>query len=232
MSDLLRSQASGKGAEHFQLGRSGFLDDLGTASALLGIPLRSLFLLHTTKGLFRVGEIGSQREKRALDQFDPGVRRNMHEPTLSDHVSNSLWCVKMPDRIVTVKVERSYSDSQQRHQASPTTYRKMDTVALPFQIAKQAMDSIQGAISMLIIGDICNGVAIQFKGMRVKMDGVRRQGITAGKLAMKAQQGMIKPGWRLGPGVQDNDFANGKASLQEQIQRKRDDLRLAAQRCD
>src|SRR6266704_3867627 len=77
-SDLLRTETSRKGLEDFELGWGCFVYDFGTISTFLGFHLRTLLFLRGAKGLFSIGNIGSQCNKWAFNQFDASIGGDMH----------------------------------------------------------------------------------------------------------------------------------------------------------
>src|SRR5207302_11185447 len=80
-SDLLRTETSRKGLEDFELGWGCFVYDIGTISTFLGFHLGTLLFLRRAEGLSHIGNIGTQRNKRAFNQFDACIGGDMHHLT-------------------------------------------------------------------------------------------------------------------------------------------------------
>ena len=105
VSDLLRSQPSGKRLEHFELSRSGQIGNSFAIGVFLALHLCALLILHDTKGLSGVVDVGAQRDELTLDQSDAALRRDVHAGTIFDLFGDMCGRIDMPDMVIAVKIE-------------------------------------------------------------------------------------------------------------------------------
>src|SRR5690349_13470663 len=108
----------------------------------------------------------------------------------------------------------------------------MDAASPPFKIADKLVDRIERSVSMSIILNIINGLAVELEFAGVKMDRMASVRIhMPGELNTQTLQGMIETRRRNRPGMENKDVADREPLFQKEIQRKRDNLRLTAQSC-
>src|SRR5882762_1188824 len=102
----------------------------------------ALFCLGNLKGLSCIGNIGSQRNKWAFNQFDACIGGDMHHLAFINLLLNCFWSINMPDVVVTVEVERGHGNCQQRHQPTASSNGKVDVISLALEITNQSMNGI------------------------------------------------------------------------------------------
>jgi hypothetical protein len=104
---------------------------------------------------------------------------------------------------------------------------------LAFEVSNQVLDSIQRAVGAVGVANIIKRVVIKAEGVWAEMDGERApvEGVlVADKFSIQMFQGALQA-WLRGFGMEYDNFANGKSTLEEKVERKSNDLGLTAQRC-
>jgi hypothetical protein len=108
--NFLVAQAVCEGLQDFPFTGGELLNNLLTACLFLIIDSLVLLCLCHLKGISMMVNIGPQRKKWALNQFDACMGSGMHDLALIGLFFDGFGCIQMPDVIVAIEVERGYGD--------------------------------------------------------------------------------------------------------------------------
>ena len=102
---------------------------------------------------------------------------------------------------------------------------------LAFETTNKLMDGVESAVSTYFVYDVIERFVIEEQDMRAQVNGLPADSIAvADELGIEAVQGMLQA-WVRGFGMHEDNFTDRETALQEEIERKSNDLRLSTQGC-